>query len=202
MKVLDIHIVSIGAKHFMRRDNSESEDGASLLEFTAALLILTIMTVVTIPRLQNQLAVREIETIARRFISHAHFARNLALRLGETVSINPKESHRWDSGWVINSVCRSHPTEGECTAKTWFSQGEIAPIYFKGAGKGFHDPHTKQKGITFNPAGAAKTEQGGFVANRLILGHIHHPELERQLILSSGGRWRLCDPKTDSRGCQ
>jgi type IV fimbrial biogenesis protein FimT len=40
------------------------------------------------------------------------------------------------------------------------------------------------------------------VANRLVLGHDRDPALERQLILGSGGRWRICDPHTDARACR
>ena len=72
----------------------------------------------------------------------------------------------------------------------------------KDGGKKFSDPHSSKKGIRFNGAGAAKTGSGGFVANRLILGHRLKPELERHLILSSGGRWRICDPQVDNRGCR
>ncbi|WP_231971309.1 hypothetical protein [Polynucleobacter necessarius] len=60
-------------------------------------------------------------------------------------------------------------------------------MYFKGGGKQFIDPSSGKKGILFNVAGAAKSAQGGFVVNRLILGHIRVPSIERQMILSSGG---------------
>ena len=53
----------------------------------------------------------------------------------------------------------------------------------------------------FNAAGAAKTGKGGFVANRLILGHQRASHLERQMILGSGGRWRICDPARDAKRC-
>ncbi|WP_256438084.1 hypothetical protein [Polynucleobacter sp. MWH-UH35A] len=39
------------------------------------------------------------------------------------------------------------------------------------------------------------------MANRLILGHRRVPDLERQMILGSGGRWRICDPLRDAKRC-
>jgi type IV fimbrial biogenesis protein FimT len=34
------------------------------------------------------------------------------------------------------------------------------------------------------------------------LGHRRVSHLERQLIMGSGGRWRICDPSTDSKSCK
>ena len=81
-------------------------------------------------------------------------------------------------------------------------QESISPLFVKGGGKQFSGPNSNQRGILFNPAGAAKTAQGGFVANRLILGHLQDSELERHLILGSGGRWRICDPQKDAKSCR
>jgi len=163
----------------------------------AVVLIIAILAMSSIPLLQGQLAVREIETIARRFIGHAQFARQQALYLGHSVQIVPLEGNDWDSGWLVASA-GNKPEIG----KHWLSQGAIDPIYFKDGGKQFRDPHSSKKGIRFNGAGAAKTGSGGFVANRLILGHRLKPELERHVILSSGGRWRICDPQVDSKACK
>lgn len=88
-----------------------------------------------------------------------------------------------------------------CLHRPWLMRKSIAPVYFKGGGKQFIDPHLATRGIAFNAAGAAKTAHGGFVANRLILGHERYPHLERQLILGSGGRWRICDPHKDAKSC-
>jgi type IV fimbrial biogenesis protein FimT len=40
------------------------------------------------------------------------------------------------------------------------------------------------------------------VANRMVFRHQHARGIERHAILSSGGRWRLCDPSQDSRACR
>lgn len=165
-------------------------------------LIIAIMAASSMPMLQRQIAAREIDTIARRFILHAQFARQQALRLGSSVQIAPVHGNLWEEGWVVKSVCLANQSTATCIERNWFSQGDISPAYFKGGGKQFIDPHTSKRGITFNPAGAAKTRHGGFVANRLILGHEHVPSLERQLIMGSGGRWRICDPKADPKACK
>ena len=168
----------------------------------AVVLIMAIVAVMTMPSLHQQMASREIDTIARRFITHAQFARAQALTLGMPVHISPLNGNHWDAGWVVKSPCQDRQSSPVCTERNWFSQGDIGPVYFKGGGKQFIDPHTARKGILFNAAGAAKTAQGGFVANRLILGHDQDPSLERQLILGSGGRWRICDPLKDARACR
>lgn len=168
----------------------------------AVVLIIAIMALMTIPLLHEQMAAREIEMIARRFIAHAQFARAQALTLGVPVHISPLNGGLWDEGWVVKSSCHDRQSKMTCAERLWFSQGDIAPVYFKGGGKQFIDPHTSKRGILFNAAGAAKTTQGGFVANRLILGHDGDSGLERHLILGSGGRWRICDPIKDSKACK
>ena len=168
----------------------------------AVVLIIAIIAVSAMPLLHEQMAAREIDIIARRFIAHAQFARSQALALGAAVQISPKSDNMWDEGWVVKSGCNNRQLQSACIERYWFSQGDIAPVHFKGGGKQFIDPHSSRRGIIFNAAGAAKTAQGGFVANRLILGHDLNPRLERQLILSSGGRWRICDPSKDAKACK
>jgi type IV fimbrial biogenesis protein FimT len=112
----------------------------------------------------------------------------------------PHNGQHWSDGWIITSGCGEKHIKAACLPKPWLSQGGIFPLYFKNPG--FSDPHSQQKGIQFNAAGAAKTGQGGFVANRLILGHRHYSDLERQLILGSGGRWRICNPEVDRKACK
>jgi type IV fimbrial biogenesis protein FimT len=181
---------------------SKRDVGFSLLELMAVILIIAIMSVITMPLLHEQMAAREIDFIARRFIAHAHFARAQALAIGATVHITPSNGNLWEEGWMVSGAC-DHPKDSViCTKRNWISQGDIAPIYFKGGGKQFIDPHTSKRGISFNAAGAAKSAKGGFVANRLILGHDRDPQLERHLILGSGGRWRICDPSKDAKSCR
>ena len=177
---------------------SAKEAGGSLLELMAVILIVAILASITMPVLRQQAAHRAIETLARRFIAHAHFARHQALHLGETVHIAPRFQNDWNSGWEVKRACNLKP----CIDKIWLMQESISPLFVKGGGKQFSGPNSNQRGILFNPAGAAKTAQGGFVANRLILGHLQDSELERHLILGSGGRWRICDPQKDAKSCR
>ena len=183
-------------------NNDHQSYGGGLLELMVVILIVAIIAMSTMPLLQNQIAAREIDSVARRFIAHAHFARQQALHLGEQVLMAPASEAGWDNGWIVQTGCLVKVAKSGCTPKYWFSQGAIEPIYFKGGGRQFVDPHSQKRGILFNTAGAAKTGQGGFVANRLIMSHYKAPSLERQLILGSGGRWRICDPVRDAKRCQ
>ncbi|WP_255532061.1 GspH/FimT family pseudopilin [Polynucleobacter parvulilacunae] len=185
---------------YLRR-SIDAKNGFSLLELMAVVLIIAIAAMTTMPLLQEQIAAREIETIARRFILHAHLARQQALHLGRPVLLAPISGDRWEEGWVVKSACSGKPVIAGCIDKSWISQARISPIYFQGGGKQFIDPNSGKRGILFNAAGAAKTAQGGFVANRLILGHSRAPGVERQMILGSGGRWRICDPARDAKRC-
>jgi len=181
---------------------NKQDQGYSLLELMAVVLIIAVIALSTLPLLHEQMAAREIDMIARRFIAHAQFARSQALTLGFPMRITPLNGGRWEEGWVVKNVCDESQPKSTCIERQWISQGDLAQVYFKGGGKQFIDPHTSKRGILFNAAGAAKTAHGGFVANRLILGHDRDSELERQLILGSGGRWRICDPSADIKYCK
>jgi type IV fimbrial biogenesis protein FimT len=181
---------------------NKQDRGYSLLELMAVVLIIAIIAISTLPLLHEQMAAREIDMIARRFIAHAQFARAQAFVLGAPVRITPLNGGLWEEGWVVKNVCDSRQPKSICIERQWISQGDLAQVYFKGGGRQFIDPHTSKRGIMFNAAGAAKTAQGGFVANRLILGHDREFGLERHLILGSGGRWRICDPTRDSKACK
>ena len=54
---------------------NKQDQGYSLLELMAVVLIIAIIAMATLPLLHEQMAAREIDIIARRFIAHAQFAR-------------------------------------------------------------------------------------------------------------------------------
>ncbi|WP_251375042.1 GspH/FimT family pseudopilin [Polynucleobacter sp. MWH-UH35A] len=137
---------------------SKATDGFSLLELMAVVLIIAITAMMTMPLLQEQIAAREIDTVARRFISHAHFTRQQALHLGQPVHLVPSSGDQWEAGWVVKSGCAGKSVKAACIDKSWFAQANIDPIYFKGGGKQFIDPNSGRRGILFNAAGAAKTD--------------------------------------------
>jgi len=130
--------------------------GGSLLELMVVILIVAIIAMVTMPLLKNQIAGREIDSVARRFIAHAHFARQQALHLGEQVLLAPATESGWDDGWLVKSGCIAKGAKSSCTPQYWFSQGSIKPIYFKGGGRQFVDPHSQKEGFYLTPLGLLK----------------------------------------------
>ena len=168
-------------------------NGYTLLEMMAVVAIVAIMAGMGAPLLQQQLARREVENVARRFIQHAQFARQAALfGDGLAVQIIPVE-HRWSRGWRVIQ------TEMQLVL---LSQGDITPVEIDERSSGFAGPNGQHKRIGFDAFGSAKSQSGGFVANRMVFRHQHARGIERHAILSSGGRWRLCDPNQDSRACR
>jgi len=168
-------------------------NGYTLLEMMAVVAIVAIMASMGAPLLQQQLARREVENVARRFIQHAQFARQAALfGDGLAVQIIPVEQ-QWSRGWRVIQ------TEMQLVL---LSQGDIAPVEIDERSSGFAGPNGQHKRIGFDVFGSAKSQSGGFVANRMVFRHQHAQGVERHAILSSGGRWRLCDPNQDSRACR
>jgi type IV fimbrial biogenesis protein FimT len=169
------------------------ENGHTLLEMMTVVAIIAIMASIGVPLLQQQLARREVETVARRFIQHAQFARQAALfGDGLAVQIMPVE-HQWSRGWKVIQ------TEMQ---QVLLSQGDISPVEIDERSSGFGGPNGQHKRIGFDVFGSAKSQSGGFVANRMVFRHQYALGIERHAILSSGGRWRLCDPDQDSRACR
>ena len=168
-------------------------NGHTLLEMMAVVAIIAIMASIGAPLLQQQLAHREVENLARRFIQHAQFARQAALfGDGLAIQIVPVE-HQWSRGWRVIQ------TEMQ---QVLLSQGDISPVEIDERSSGFGGPNGQHKRIGFDVFGSAKSQSGGFVANRMVFRHQHAPGIERHAILSSGGRWRLCNPDQDSRACR
>jgi type IV fimbrial biogenesis protein FimT len=189
----------------MRHSIKEMEDGIAnghtLLEMMAVVAIVAIMASMGAPLLQQQLAQREVEAVARRFIQHAQFARQAALfGDGIAVQIVPVE-HQWSRGWrVIQTEMQSQTAAS--MQQVLISQGDISPVEIDERSSGFGGPNGQHKRIGFDAFGSAKSQSGGFVANRMVFRHQHARGIERHAILSSGGRWRLCDPSQDSRACR
>jgi type IV fimbrial biogenesis protein FimT len=189
--------------HRLLKTKSEipTANGHTLLEMMAIVAIVAVMASIGAPLLQQQLARREVENIARRFIQHAQFARQVALfGDGLTVQIVPIE-YQWSRGWRV--IQTEMPSQTAASIQlVLLSQGDIAPVEIDERSSGFGGPNGQHKQIRFDAFGSAKSQSGGFVANRMVFRHQHARGIERHAILSSGGRWRLCDPDQDRRACR
>ena len=156
--------------------------------------LISLLLLFGVPQIQAQFYKRELAHAARQFIYHAQFARQRALYGGRDMLLKPRVTHddeaNWNSGWQLEGIS----AKGSPEMILRHSLPANIAIY----SKGFTDPHSGQSQIRFNPAGAAKSKHGGFVANRLIFTHTKNISLKRHVILAASGRWRICNPNSPS----
>ena len=185
----------------IQKSEDYAANGHTLLEMMAVVAMVAIMASIGAPLLQQQLARREVENVARRFIQHAQFARQAAL-FGDGIAVHivPVEQ-QWSRGWRVIQT-EMQPQTAASVQQILLSQGAISPVEVDERSSGFAGPNGQQKRIIFDAFGSAKSQSGGFVANRMVFRHENARGIERHAILSSGGRWRLCDPDQDSRACR
>lgn len=168
------------------------EQGYTLLELMVVIALISLLLMFGVPQIQNQFYERELEHAARQFIYHAQFVRQRALYGGRDMLLKPRATNddkaHWNSGWQLEGI----GTKGSPNMIVRHSLPANIAIH----SEGFTDPHSGQSQIRFNPAGAAKSKHGGFVANRLIFAHTKNTSLQRHVILAASGRWRICNPNS------
>jgi type IV fimbrial biogenesis protein FimT len=181
--------------------------GYSLMELMVVITILSIMLMMGMPSIQSQYDEFMLEHAARQFVRHAQFARQYALYSGHDVVLRPRSSKDsqnspdWSLGWQVESMVRTSNSNSNSNPKSNSDLNlEILAQHslnhqIQVDSKAFTDPHTGQSQIRFNPAGAARTKHGGFLANRIIMRHTKNHQLERHIILAASGRWRICNPR-------
>lgn len=181
-----------GQEHCSFHFRDGGEQGYTLLELMIVITLISLLLMFGVPQIQTQFYERELEHAARQFIYHAQFTRQRALYGGRDMLLKPRVTNddeaNWNSGWQLEGV-------GIKSSLEIIIQHSL-PANIAIHSKGFTDPHSGQSQIRFNPAGAAKSKHGGFVANRLIFAHTKNTSLQRHVILAASGRWRICNPNS------
>ena len=178
--------------HYLFDSREGGEQGYSLLELMVVIALFSLILMVGVPQIQAQFYERELEHAARQFIYHTQFARQRALYGGHDMLLKPivanDDEANWKLGWQVEGIGANDST---VIVAQYF-----LPTNITIQSKGFVDPHSGQSQIRFNPAGAAKSKHGGFIANRLIFAHTKNTDLKRHVILAASGRWRICNPNS------
>ena len=182
------------SEYLLIKARASGEQGYTLLELMVVIALFSLMLMFGLPQIQTQFYERELEHAARQFMYHAQFARQRSLYSGHDTLLKPRatndEEANWKSGWQVEDTGAEDSPE---MIAQYFLSGNIT-IH----PSGFMDPHSRQSQIRFNPAGAAKSKHGGFVANRLVFTHTKNVALQRHVILASSGRWRICNPNSSA----
>ena len=188
--------------------HEHSTGGHTLLELMICIAIIGVITGFASQHLQEQTAQLQLQRVAQAFIQDAQLARQLSRQLGAAVTMRPSNlahPNQWEFGWVISR----QELGGLKVLKEYVIQNSsknlpigVAKDLLKDSQQ-FTDISApgKARHLTFKNGQAALMNNGGFVANRIIWHHQHHPNLQIHVILGPGGRWRSCIPHQDSQKC-
>ncbi len=182
--------------HYLSDPRRCGEQGYTLLELMVVIALFSLMLTLGAPHIVAQFHERELDHAASQFIYFAQFARQQALYGSHDTLLKPRITIQgesdWQSGWQIEYANAKGSEVGSVAIVAQYP----LPGHILIDSKGFVDPHSGHRQIRFNPAGAAKSERGGFVANRLVLTHAKNNALQRHVILAASGRWRICNPNS------
>ena len=174
--------------------------GFSLLEVIIVMTITAILIGIGSLQIQYHLAKLTLERWCLQWISDAQLARSLSVNTAVEIKFIANSSS-WLSGWHIikngNVVREFNPTHYHA-----YRFIELDPSMKQT--QGFVDSLSKDPTprLIFTSGESAQLENGGFMASRLIVRHQRFHNLTRHIILSPGGRLRLCDPNSDRLRCQ
>ncbi len=188
--------------------HQHSKGGHSLLELMICIAIIGVIAGFASQHLNQQMGLLQLQRVAHAFIQDAQLARQLSRQLGHAVTMkpfNPNQSNEWGLGWVIG-----YKNQHEFITLKEYSLTDDDPKRFVVVANDllkdsqqFTDISApgKARHLTFKNGQAALMNNGGFVANRIIWQHQHHPNLQIHVILGPGGRWRSCNPQRDTQKC-
>jgi prepilin-type N-terminal cleavage/methylation domain-containing protein len=169
----------------------------------------------------------EVHASAQAFMTDAQRLRSMAQSQKSTYSMLPLCNNSWESGWmafanpnldflatpspevlwkrqIAHQVTTSPPKGTRTTSGTQFADVGIKPGTYPICTNREIPNETLQKlrHLSFNPVGSAITKSGGFIANRIVFWSKHYATMEYQVIMSDGGRLRLCQPSTTNPQCK
>ena len=150
-------------------------------------------------QIQYQLAKLTLDRWCLQWISDAQLARSLSINTVSEIRFIANSSS-WLSGWHITKnghvIHDFNPADYHA-----YRFIELDPSMKQT--QGFVDSLSKDPTprLIFTSGESAELENGGFMASRLIVRHQQFHNVTRHIIMSPGGRLRLCDPHSDRLGC-
>lgn len=184
----------LSPRHAMRL----SVRGFSLIELMIVLALVGILASLAVPTYRTFLINQQLSSAASDFLSSMLQARSEALRLGRPVSILPTDGSSWTSGWYLIQVDNTCASTGTAFAKQ-DAVGSFVSVKTSTTNKSFvaSSPSFTYSAAGFPVTSCSSPYYSGSMNGRLVFQTLDTGR-ERQIIVSTSGRARICDPSRET----
>jgi type IV fimbrial biogenesis protein FimT len=153
----------------------------TLVELLVAVAIVVILAGVSIPSFATYLDKQRVEVAASRFHAHMSVARNTAITMGATATLEARVENDWSQGWRVYVDRNSNDLQDDDEASVVVGEPLANGVTITGNG-------TVASAIRFGADGRPHLAGGGFQAGTITISN--GCKLTQQLVMSRAGRVR------------
>jgi type IV fimbrial biogenesis protein FimT len=155
--------------------------GMTLVELLVALAIVFILAGMAVPSFAAYLDKQRVEVAASRFHAHMSVARNTAIAMGATATLEAKVENDWSQGWRVYVDRNGNDLQDDDEASVVVGEALTNGVTISGNG-------SVASAIRFGADGRPHLAGGGFQAGTITISN--GCKLTQQLVMSRAGRVR------------
>lgn len=79
-------------------------DGFTLVELLVVMALIAILAAIGVPSYQSLVVSNRISAEINGLVTHLQYARSMAVKLGQNVTVNSNNGNNWESGWTVTDL--------------------------------------------------------------------------------------------------